>query len=181
MADRKPISKRTRFEVFKRDSFTCQYCGATPPSVILHVDHIDPVANGGKNSIDNLVTACESCNQGKSDVLLSCVPKSLKEKAEEIKEREAQIKGFNKILVGKANRIESETWSVAAILEGVERLPEYRKDRLRSIRYFLEKIPFQIVSEAADFTNSRWGRISDRAFRYFCGICWNRIREDPNG
>lgn len=28
-AKRKPVSKRTRFEVFKRDGFTCRYCGAT--------------------------------------------------------------------------------------------------------------------------------------------------------
>lgn len=32
---RKPLSKRIRFEVFKRDSFTCQFCGRTPPEVIL--------------------------------------------------------------------------------------------------------------------------------------------------
>lgn len=39
MAERKSLSKKTRFEVFKRDSFECQYCGAHPPSTILHVDH----------------------------------------------------------------------------------------------------------------------------------------------
>lgn len=44
---RKAISKKTRFEVFKRDRFTCQYCGATPPGVLLHIDHIHPVAEGG--------------------------------------------------------------------------------------------------------------------------------------
>ena len=64
---RKSTSKRLRFEVFKRDNFTCQYCGAQPPGVVLVCDHIDPVALGGKTTIDNLVTACEPCNQGKSD------------------------------------------------------------------------------------------------------------------
>lgn len=38
--DRRNVSKRTRFEIFKRDGFACQYCGAHPPSVLLHVDHI---------------------------------------------------------------------------------------------------------------------------------------------
>lgn len=47
MTKRKAISKKIRFEVFKRDSFTCQYCGEKAPDVILHVDHIDPVAKGG--------------------------------------------------------------------------------------------------------------------------------------
>ena len=36
---RKSISKKARFEVFKRDSFTCQYCGRTAPDVVLHLDH----------------------------------------------------------------------------------------------------------------------------------------------
>lgn len=64
---RKSISKKLRFEVFKRDSFTCQYCGAKAPDVLLHVDHITPVSKGGKNTLMNLVTACERCNLGKSN------------------------------------------------------------------------------------------------------------------
>lgn len=62
---RKNPSKKLRFEIFKRDRFTCQYCGAQPPDIVLVCDHIDPVALGGKTTIDNLITACESCNQGK--------------------------------------------------------------------------------------------------------------------
>lgn len=37
MTKRKSISKKVRFEVFKRDGFSCQYCGATPPGALLHV------------------------------------------------------------------------------------------------------------------------------------------------
>jgi len=62
---REPISKKTRFEVFKRDKFTCQYCGAKAPEVVLNCDHINPVANGGDSGIMNLVTACVGCNSGK--------------------------------------------------------------------------------------------------------------------
>lgn len=65
MSGRKPISKKTRFEVFKRDKFTCQYCGSKAPEVLLHVDHVKPVAGGGSNAILNLVTSCASCNGGK--------------------------------------------------------------------------------------------------------------------
>lgn len=64
---RKSTGKRLRFEVFKRDGFACQYCGAQPPDVLLVVDHVVPVAKDGDNSPDNLITACEPCNQGKSD------------------------------------------------------------------------------------------------------------------
>lgn len=66
-ANRKNPSKRLRFEVFKRDCFTCQYCGKQPPDVVLEADHVDPVAAGGATTIDNLITACEDCNAGKAD------------------------------------------------------------------------------------------------------------------
>jgi len=62
---RKSIGPKLRFEVFKRDSFTCQYCGSTSPEVILEVDHIKPVINGGKENILNLLTSCFDCNRGK--------------------------------------------------------------------------------------------------------------------
>lgn len=65
------ITKKIRFEVFKRDSFTCQYCGRQAPDVILEVDHIDPKAKGGSDDILNLVTSCFDCNHGKSDRALS--------------------------------------------------------------------------------------------------------------
>lgn len=68
---RKGIRKSVRFEVFKRDSFTCQYCGQKSPDVVLEIDHITPVADGGDNDILNLATACRACNAGKSDKRLS--------------------------------------------------------------------------------------------------------------
>lgn len=64
---RRALSKKTRFTVFERDDFTCQYCGKQPPDVILHVDHIEPVSLGGTNELDNLITSCQDCNLGKSD------------------------------------------------------------------------------------------------------------------
>ena len=72
---RKATSKRLRFEVFKRDAFTCQYCGAQPPEIVLVCDHIDPVKLGGLTTIDNLVTSCEACNQGKAANPLGAIAK----------------------------------------------------------------------------------------------------------
>lgn len=71
MAKRKALSKGLRFEIFKRDHFTCQYCGAQPPKVVLVIDHIVPVASGGDNDISNLLAACEACNLGKTDKSLT--------------------------------------------------------------------------------------------------------------
>lgn len=59
------IPAKIRFEVFKRDAFTCQYCGRQAPDVVLHVDHIIPVSKGGTNDLANLISACQDCNLGK--------------------------------------------------------------------------------------------------------------------
>jgi hypothetical protein len=68
---RRSISTKLRFEVFKRDSFTCQYCGRRAPEVVLHCDHIKPVVQGGATDILNLVTSCFDCNLGKGARTLS--------------------------------------------------------------------------------------------------------------
>lgn len=69
-AARKRVSKGVRFEIFKRDGFTCQYCGAMPPDTVLHVDHILAIVEGGGHDDDNLITACEACNIGKGRKIL---------------------------------------------------------------------------------------------------------------
>lgn len=61
-----PVSKRTRYEVLKRDNHTCRYCGASAPDAILTVDHVTPVSLGGTDKPDNLVAACRDCNAGKA-------------------------------------------------------------------------------------------------------------------
>jgi len=93
MAERKSLSKTTRFEVFKRDSFRCQYCGRAAPDVTLHVDHIDPVANGGDNDLLNLVTSCVECNAGKGARLLSddSAVSAQRAQMEALQERREQI------------------------------------------------------------------------------------------
>jgi len=90
---RKGLSKKTRFEVFKRDSFTCQYCGGQAPDVVLRVDHINPVAGGGDNDILNLITSCEPCNQGKGARTLDDNSVITKQKAQldELNKRREQL------------------------------------------------------------------------------------------
>ena len=60
-----PIKRRpafTRFNVFLRDRFACQYCGNGFAAERLTFDHVIPRARGGKTSWSNVVTACEPCN-----------------------------------------------------------------------------------------------------------------------
>lgn len=60
------VTKRTRYEVLRRDNHTCRYCGATAPDATLTIDHVTPVALGGTDEPSNLVTACADCNAGKA-------------------------------------------------------------------------------------------------------------------
>lgn len=93
MAERQPIGKKLRFEVFKRDKFTCQYCGGKAPDVVLQVDHMNPVAAGGATEIMNLVTACRGCNSGKGARLLddSSVVERQRAQIEDLEERRQQL------------------------------------------------------------------------------------------
>ncbi|PKU22781.1 HNH endonuclease [Telmatospirillum siberiense] len=52
----------TRFNVFLRDRFTCQYCGQSLPTHDLTFDHVIPRSKGGHTTWENVVTACSPCN-----------------------------------------------------------------------------------------------------------------------
>lgn len=64
---RNEIKTKIRFDVLERDGFKCQYCGVGAKDAELNVDHIKPLADGGTNALENLITACLSCNKGKQD------------------------------------------------------------------------------------------------------------------
>ncbi|MDP6108776.1 MAG: HNH endonuclease [Rhodospirillales bacterium] len=67
-----PMAKKpafTRFNVFLRDSFSCQYCGDEFQTEKLTFDHVIPRARGGTTLWGNVVTACAPCNLSKRDRL----------------------------------------------------------------------------------------------------------------
>jgi 5-methylcytosine-specific restriction endonuclease McrA len=66
MIRRRPRSERklTRLEVFKRDRYTCQYCGKESRQLTL--DHIIPRYRGGQHTWENVVSACVPCNRRKA-------------------------------------------------------------------------------------------------------------------
>ena len=63
----KPNPAFTRFNVFLRDRFCCQYCGTAFPAANLTFDHVVPRSKGGKTNWKNVVTACSPCNLQKGD------------------------------------------------------------------------------------------------------------------
>lgn len=177
---RSPISKKLRFDVFKRDGFVCLYCGAHPSeTVLLEVDHIHPVAEGGTDDFENLVTACFDCNRGKGAGLLSDVPQSLKEKAEVTQEREAQLRAYREVMEARRVRREEDVWSVAEIFMSRFGDHEIARSRLVSIQTFLDRLDLHEVQESMEQASNKFGE-RERAFRYFCGICWSKIKAKGN-
>ena len=68
--ERGDVSDSMRYDILNRDNYTCVICGASARhGARLHIDHIIPIAKGGKSTPDNLQTLCERCNIGKSDKL----------------------------------------------------------------------------------------------------------------
>ena len=149
MAKRKTIGKKLRFEVFKRDSFTCQYCGKTAPNVILEIDHINPVAEGGDNSITNLITSCRDCNRGKGKRKLtdtSVVDKQQKQLSE-LQEKHNQLEmmiqwkeGLTDILDEQVNYINDKLSETT----GYHFLDNYK----HKLRTTLSKIGFSYIYDS---------------------------------
>ncbi len=59
----RPQLKLTRREVFRRDNYTCQYCGKKTSD--LTIDHVIPRYQGGRHVWKNVVAACPACNHRK--------------------------------------------------------------------------------------------------------------------
>lgn len=185
------ISTRTRFEVFKRDRFVCAYCGRTPPEALLHVDHIHPVALGGTDDLANLITACSTCNLGKSSIPLdeARVPAVTRQSVDDLAERIEQAKAYLEFtaslrsLVDRQVQMVTDRWAERFGATSEERadgtywvLDYGQFPREQSVRQILRRLPLESVLDAVDITADWTDRPNYRACRYFYGICWNRIK-----
>jgi 5-methylcytosine-specific restriction endonuclease McrA len=60
----------SRKNIFKRDRYTCQYCGKQPGPEELTIDHVIPRSRGGTSTWENCLLACVECNKRKADKTL---------------------------------------------------------------------------------------------------------------
>lgn len=158
---RQPISKKLRFEVFKRDGFTCQYCGQKAPEVVLNCDHVRPVAAGGEADILNLITSCFDCNSGKGARELSdkaVLTKQLDQIAE-LAERRDQIE----MMI--AWRDELQRLSTDTLDRVVDRIQMYGFDLndagKNDVRKWLKKYSVADVLQAAEESFSNYVEYAD--------------------
>jgi len=190
MAKRKTVSKRTRFDVFKRDKFTCQYCGEKAPDVVLQVDHVHPVAEGGTNEILNLITSCAGCNGGKGAKKISddSAVSRQRDQLAKLEERRQQIEmmvqwrqelsGQNEALVEAA----AKAWSAALTGWYWNEIGRARATAL------IKKHGFEAVMEAIEGVRERYPTASvnkpsqetaDSAFKHFVSLL--KYGDDPDG
>lgn len=179
---REPISKKLRFDVFKRDKFQCVYCGKTPPEITLEIDHIEPVSKGGKNDINNLVSACFDCNRGKRNVRLERIPNKTSENIAILKEQEEQLKEYRKLIRKIARRTNNDIKNINNIY--IKAYPGWEfadSFKVGSLKRFLSFLPKEEIVEALNIAISHFQNDSDRVIKYFCGICWKKIKNKKEG
>lgn len=180
------ISKRLRFEILRRDNYTCRYCGASAPDATLTVDHVVAVALGGSDEASNLVTACRDCNSGKS-----ATPADAATVADVAADalRWARAMGIARIRAMQEHEQQEawceefyDHWSGFTVT-----VPTYKRGSGRP-----EPIPLprdwrttitglaadgMYAAEMRDAINIAMARNPDDRFSYFVGIIRNRLRE----
>lgn len=197
MAERKNLSNKTRFEVFKRDNFTCQYCGKKAPEVVLNVDHIEPVSKGGSNDLFNLITSCFECNNGKRDKKLDdsttldkqheelIILNERKKQLEQMLEWKKELKDFDNKKRDVLKEYVEETLVTKITDEGVKYIDKWlKKHTIEELMEATDKAVENYFERPNDFIFSKIERIAHytknpvpnyvKNSRYIVGILRNR-------
>ena len=184
------VSLKLRFEVFKKDDFTCQYCGRKTPEVILELEHIIPVSKGGTDELDNLTTSCFKCNRGKGVSLLDTILKDgdIHDETRLLAEREFQLAEYNYLKKTIRDRENKET----------EELRKYFAEKFRDYErsHAIDEFPntlvhqnlkimsyidiFELIDIAVDITSrdSKGDYHTVAAAKYLTAILRNKLREN---
>lgn len=173
------LSVRTRFEVFKRDEFTCQYCGHKSPDVVLEVDHIVPTARGGTDDVINLRTSCWDCNRGKSDKPLNEIVtgEDPHDRAVLLLEKERQLEEYNTVLAEERQRREDEVWQLVAYWKTEQGEKADRKG-LHHIptpdyRWLFSALAWCPKEVIRDYMDAALSRHMTKNLKYVAGCCRN--------
>jgi hypothetical protein len=175
------VSKRLRYEILRRDQHTCRYCGASAPAVPLRVDHVTPVALGGTDTPDNLVTSCEPCNSGKSSAtvdsaLLADVSDdalrwaaAMTQAAANLQELEKPKDEYRDTFLAEWNR-----WTVGKEEKPVELPVDWK---LSVERFRVAGIPAWMWADIVDIGMANQKVKPENTFKYCCGVAWNKVDE----
>jgi hypothetical protein len=173
------VSKRTRYEVLKRDNFTCRYCRSTEQS--LKVDHVIPVALGGSDDPSNLVAACQDCNAGKASTSpTEAMVADVSERAvawgqaitqfnaaqmADRKKRDAYVRRFVKAW---------NAWTYGP--EGDKKHMPKPSDWKETVwRFYGLGLPIAEIEDAVTIAAGNKMVPIENVFRYMCGVLWNKV------
>ncbi len=161
------VSKRTRFEVLRRDNYTCRYCRSTESG--LTIDHVTPTALGGTDDPSNLVAACKDCNAGKTStspdgLLVADVKQDELRWAAAIKEAAA---------IKTSQREALEDYLTQFLSRWPRWVPRNWESSLTGI--YEAGLPVEEMIDAVHIAQSARG--VDSRFPYFTGVCWRKIRD----
>lgn len=171
------VSKRTRFEVLRRDNYACRYCRSTENP--LTIDHVTPVALGGSDAPDNLVACCRDCNAGKSSsspdaALVADVAEDAVRWAAAMK-RAASIRSRHRAAGTRYVNAIDETW--CDWLAGGKHVPR-PGDWEQTVRKFYELgLPLADMQDCVQIAMGRRDISIDATWRYACGIAWNKVSD----
>lgn len=171
------VSRRLRFEVLRRDNHACRYCGASSPEVKLTIDHVVPVALGGRDDPANLVTACATCNAGKTSMapgqaLVDDVAQDA------VRWARAQRHALDEFLCER-DLIETELvqfvecWNIWQINTRSIPLPTGWQSSVRawlSVGFTVDDWP-DLIAKSMQNTKI----VNGEKWRYFCGVMWRTI------
>lgn len=168
------VSKRTRYEVLKRDNFTCRYCRSSEDE--LTIDHVVPVSLGGSDTPDNLVAACRDCNYGKASV----APDSAQ--VEDVKQDAVRWAAAMKVAIDEALLKQHQRDEYAGkVYEWWCKLGDEHyldRDWESSVnRWWRDGVPLEFVLDAVFIA---WGKPylqKDNAMAYVAGIVKNKMAD----
>jgi HNH endonuclease len=178
-------SKRMRWEVFRRDNFTCYYCSAKPPDVQLELDHVVPQALGGPDDNDpaHYVAACRDCNRGKSSSspdapLVAAVAEDAVRWAQAMRAAQAQM--LKDAQGCAAERAQFDEWWQAWGYGSGETRREVLRDpgwELTIDHLVSAGLPLSILKDCISLAMSQKKVLPENKFRYMCGVAWTKVRQ----
>ena len=175
-------SRRLRYEVFRRDNFTCRYCGASAPDAKLTIDAVTPEALGGSHKDPaNLVTACDNCNGGKTS---SSPDASLVADVAQdaLRWSRAMQAAAGEMLARASEDLDAhecfaKTWARYGSGPDRQPLPKDLGWRQTVDSLLAAGLPMTMLEECIEIAMGQRKVAAENVFRYMCGVAWRKVGE----
>jgi hypothetical protein len=175
------ISKRLRYEVLRRDNYTCRYCGARAPEVKITVDHVVPVALGGTDEPSNLAAACGDCNGGKTSSSPDA-PLVADVAADALRWSQAMTAAAGEMLAKASGGVDARAhfehvWGRYGSGPNRQPLPKDPGWQNTVDNLLRAGLPMATLEECVEVAMGQRRVSAENVFRYMCGVAWRKVHE----